>query len=131
MPDLESRADIDVLMVNFYRRAMTDEVIGHFFTEVVKLDLDHHLPIIGDFWETALFGATAYRRHGRNPLAVHVALHELSPLRAEDFERWLEIFRETVDASFAGMYADFAKQRAGAIARRIREYIETQALATA
>jgi truncated hemoglobin YjbI len=67
--DIESRADIDTLMVRFYEKAMTDPVIGYFFTEVVQLDLEHHLPIIGDFWETALFGSGAYRKHALRSLA--------------------------------------------------------------
>ena len=53
--DIENRKDIDLLMVRFYERAMSDDQIGYIFTDVAKLDLDHHLPIIGDFWETLLF----------------------------------------------------------------------------
>lgn len=121
--DIESRADIDALMVRFYERAMVDDVIGRFFTEVVQLDLEHHLPIIGDFWETALFGTGAYRKHGRQPLAVHAEIDRKSPLREGDFARWLQLFTAAVDESFTGARADFAKERAGAIARRMLEFI--------
>lgn len=122
-PDIESRADIDALMVSFYARAMKDEVIGHFFTEVVKLDLGHHLPIIGDFWETAVFATSAYRRHGRHPLQVHAELHQKHALRRSDFQRWLELFETTVDESFAGTRAEFIKERAHAIAARMQQFI--------
>ena len=121
--DIESRADIDALMVRFYGRAMTDPVIGPFFTDVAHLDLEHHLPVIGDFWESALFGSPVYRKHGRNPLLVHADLHRKAPLRAEHFQRWLQLFTEAVDESFAGMRANFAKQRGHAIARRMLEFL--------
>lgn len=47
--DIASREDIDVLVIRFYGRAMSDPVIGYLFTEVAQLDLEHHLPVIGDF----------------------------------------------------------------------------------
>jgi len=69
--DIENREDIDLLMESFYSKAMTDEQIGYIFTDVAKLDLEHHLPIIGDFWEALLFRTGDYARYGRNPLQVH------------------------------------------------------------
>lgn len=116
--DIAGRADIDALMRAFYGRVLTDKVIGRLFTEVAKLDLDHHLPIIGDFWETVLFAPGDYARHGRNPLQVHLELHAREPLRAEHFARWLELFDASVDGLFAGPRATFAKQRARGIAFR-------------
>lgn len=121
--DIENREDIDHLMRAFYKRAITDKVIGFIFTEVAKLDLEHHLPIIGDFWETLLFRSGDYAKHGRNPLQVHSELNEKTPLLPEHFERWLEIFTETVDQNFVGETADFIKLRAGAIAGRMLEFV--------
>ena len=121
--DISDRADIDRLMNEFYSRAMVDEKIGYIFTDVAKLDLDHHLPLIGDFWETLLFRSGDYSRHGRNPIEVHRKLDLMSPLLPEHFERWLEIFRETVDSLFEGEVTEFAKARAIAIARRMLESI--------
>jgi hemoglobin len=123
LEDVESRADIDRLMQTFYERAIGDDVIGYIFTEVAKLDLEHHLPIIGDFWESLLFGTPAYQKHGRNPMLVHKDLHAKSPLTPEHFERWLEIFTATVDDLFDGENADHLKMRAGAIAARILEFL--------
>lgn len=121
--DVENRSDIDRLMHAFYARAMSDELIGHIFTDVAKLDLVHHLPIIGDFWETMLFRTGDYGRHGRNPLQVHGELAEKTSLRQEHFERWLEIFRGCVDEMFKGDTAVFLKLRAGMIANRMQEYV--------
>ena len=121
--DIETRADIDRLMNSFYARATADETIGYIFTEVAKLDLEHHLPVIGDFWETLLFGTGNYQKHGRNPLQIHGELSLKTALLPEHFRRWLEIFRETVDESFTGERAEFAKTRAEAVANRMQNYI--------
>src|SRR5215211_6901946 len=121
--DIETRTDIDKLMHVFYERAMSDAIIGYIFTDIAHLDLEHHLPIIGDFWESLLFGTQAYAKHARNPLQVHKALHEKSALTQEHFHRWLEIFTETVDDLFTGERADHLKTRAGAIAERMLEFL--------
>jgi len=126
--DIESRADIDLLMREFYARAMHDEVIGYIFTDVAKLDLDHHLPIIGDFWESMLFGTGVYQKHGRNPLMVHRDLDEKSPLTAEHFSRWLDLFEYCVEKDFAGERAEFIKLRARAIASRFQSVLQVSGL---
>ena len=51
-----------------------------------------------------------------NMVARHLALHEQHPLQLDDFERWLELFRETVNADFTGPSADRAKTLATRIA---------------
>ena len=123
--DIRNRHDIDRLMVLFYERAMSDPEIGYLFTDVARLDLEHHLPIIGDFWETMLFRTGDYGRHGRNPLEVHGELASKSPLLPEHFDRWLGIFEQSTDELFAGEVADFIKMRARAIAGRMLQYVST------
>ncbi len=121
--DIASREDIDALMMSFYGRAMSDSVIGYLFTDVAKLDLAHHLPVIGDFWESTLLGTGVYSRHGRNPLLIHAELDAKSRLEPHHFQRWLTLFRDCVDESFAGLRAEHAKQRGAAIARRMQDYL--------
>ena len=129
--DIETRADIDCLMNRFYECAVGDRVIGYLFTEVAQLDLERHLPVIGDFWETLLFGTGDYQKHGRNPLQIHAALDQKSPLVAAHFRRWLELFEASVDESFAGERADFIKLRARAIANRFSTFLNETALPSA
>lgn len=124
--DIESREDIDVLMRRFYERAMADDVIGRIFTEVARLDLEEHLPVIGDFWESTLFGTGVYSRHRRNPLLIHAALDRKESLEPHHFHRWLELFTATVDESFSGVRANYAKQRGAAVAQRMMEYLREQ-----
>lgn len=124
--DIENRDDIDRLMVRFYSAALADEAIGYIFTDVAKLDLETHLPVIGDFWETILFQTGAYSRYGRTPLSVHGELNEKTPLLFDHFLRWLELFEASVDEEFAGENADFIKSRAHAIANRMFMYVSTE-----
>ena len=107
--DIESREDIDLLLRNFYAVVMVDPEIGHHF---VDLDLETHLPIIGNFWEKVLFGNPVYFN---NPLEIHQRLNVSSPLLSEHFERWIDVFGSVVDELFEGDVAETAKSRAKVI----------------
>lgn len=108
--DIETRSDIERLLVDFYGAAMADVEIGHHFE---RLNLNHHLPMIANFWEKILFGNPVYFN---NPLSFHQVLHAHSPLLPEHFVHWVSIFTDTVDRLFQGETADLAKARANAIA---------------
>lgn len=108
----------------FYTRALSDPVIGYLFTDVAQLDLEHHLPVIGDFWESTIFGTGGYARHRRNPLLIHGQLDSLEPLQPAHFQRWLALFRESVDQTFRGERATFLKMRSEAIAARMQEFLD-------
>ncbi len=117
MKDIETRQDIEDLMKAFYSKALSDEVIGYIFTDIAKLDLEHHLPIIVDFWEMVLFQTVNFQeKYGRSPMQVHLKLNEKSPLKKEHFARWLKLFNETIDTNHIGERADLAKMRAVSIA---------------
>jgi hemoglobin len=113
MRDLADRDDVAQLVTAFYRAAFADPLIGPVFTDVARLDLEHHLPIMCDFWETVLWGAGLYRR---NALQIHLVLHARHPLGAEHFDRWLSLWEATLDASFAGPVAERARVQARRIA---------------
>ncbi|HTH51690.1 MAG TPA: group III truncated hemoglobin [Pyrinomonadaceae bacterium] len=117
--DIETREDVDRLLERFYESAMVDPMIAHHFTE---LDLETHLPVIGDFWEKLLFSRPVYFG---NPLIVHRQLHERHELEPPHFDRWVEIFRATVDEMFDGPRADVAKFRAGVIAGTLSERLHS------
>lgn len=120
VPEMKDRQDVETVVLAFYRAAFEDDLIGHIFTEVAKLDLERHLPIMCDFWETVVFGAGLYHR---NALQVHFALNAQHPLLPEHFDRWLELWVTTVDAHFSGEAAERAKLQAtriaGAMSRRM------------
>lgn len=113
MKEVETRSDIDFVIAEFYKKAMGDKNIGHFFTTVVTLDLEHHLPVIGAFWESILFRNNAY---SGNPMEVHMKMHAKSEMKQEHFDRWLYLLEETIDEHFEGELAHAWKTRAKNIA---------------
>ncbi len=119
--DLYDRSDVILLVRTFYQRAFADQLLGPVFVDVARMELEQHLPIMADFWETVLFRAGLYRR---NALAVHLDLNAKVELTAGHFDRWLELWTGTVDDLYAGEKAELAKLQAariaGSIHRRVR-----------
>lgn len=111
--DITSRADVDLLVRSFYDKVRKDDVIGLIFNEVMKIDWDHHIPVIVDFWDTVLLDADLYHNNAMEP---HFALNKIFPLKQQHFERWLLLFTQTVDELFEGNTAKLAKNRAKGIA---------------
>jgi truncated hemoglobin YjbI len=60
---LVDREDVERLVRTFYTRAFDDPLLGPVFLDVAHLDLEAHLPVMCDFWETVLFRAGLYRRN--------------------------------------------------------------------
>ena len=111
--DIQTRIDIELLIRAFYDKVLVDKTIGFIFTEVVPLDLEHHFPKLFDFWENTLLKPNGYKT---NVLQVHLDLNKKVKLKPEHFERWLQLFVETVDELFEGKTANMAKNRAFSIA---------------
>jgi hemoglobin len=111
--DIESREDLLSLLRAFYEKAFKDELIGRFFTEVVPLDLDTHIPVIADFWEAIVFNTHGYYK---NVMEVHQHIHNLSAIKKEHLDRWVQLFTETVEEYFEGDKATLMKQRAKSVA---------------
>lgn len=121
--DIENREDIELLVNTFYGKVKQDGVIGYLFTHVAKLDFERHLPVMYNFWETTLLGKLSYKG---NPMTVHIQLDKKESLTAAHFDRWVELFTETVDEHFAGEHASEAKNRARQIAHLMRFKMEQQ-----
>ncbi|HEY8583585.1 MAG TPA: group III truncated hemoglobin [Capillimicrobium sp.] len=119
--DIETREDCERLVRAFYGRALTDPVIGFIFTDVAKLDLEAHVPHITAFWETILLGAHSY---GGGAFRPHAAIHAQVPLRRGHFDRWLTLWRATVDELFSGPRAEQAKAHAARVALAFHRRLE-------
>ena len=107
---IESREDIQILVDHFYAQVRRDPLIGPIFTDVAKVNWEEHLPKLYNFWSDLLLGEDTYR--GR-PFPPHMRLN----LEQRHFERWLQLFFESVDTYFVGMKAEEAKARGLRIAR--------------
>jgi hemoglobin len=107
--DIKSAEDIKILVDSFYDKVKQDEVIGFIFNEIIGSDWSHHLPIMYRFWNTVLLNVQGYLG---NPIAKHIELDKRIPLQEEHYNRWLQLWEETVDTLFAGEIADNAKEKA-------------------
>ena len=102
-----------LVMRSFYDKLLADESIAYLFTDVAQLDLDHHFPVLVDFWDSMLFGSGTYRN---NAMQVHIDLARKSPLTSHHFKTWLTYLINTIDENFEGMNAHTMKARAQNIA---------------
>lgn len=113
MRDVETRGDLELVLAAFYKQVFADDLIAHFFTEVVPLNLETHLPVITDFWEAVVLGTHAYRK---NVMEVHQYIHAKATIEKKHLDRWVLLFTQTVEAHFDGPNATLMKQRAASIA---------------
>lgn len=105
--DLEDRADIEALVRDFYRQAAMDDLLGPVF-EAARVRWDAHVATLVDFWAWQLLGEPGYEGQ---PLRAHEPVHASTPLSHRHYERWVELFCDTVDTSFRGERAEVAKGR--------------------
>ncbi|MEQ9468182.1 MAG: group III truncated hemoglobin [Ekhidna sp.] len=123
MPDITTRQDIELLVDRFYEQVIVDDIIGVFFTEVVRLDWEVHIPVMYDFWETILLDHFVYKG---NPMTKHIQLNKQKKLEAQHFERWLELWEKTVRTHFDGPTAEEAINRAKQIGSLMKFKVENE-----
>jgi hemoglobin len=112
--DINTRADIFLLVSQFYEKVRADKILGPFFNDTIK-DWDAHLEHLTTFWETSLFMTRKldHKYHG-NPLEAHVKVDKQFNYTIDNihFGIWLNLWYQTIDELFEGDYADNAKRRA-------------------
>jgi hemoglobin len=113
MKDIQNQDDLLQLVTLFYNKLLADESISYIFTEVVKIKLEEHLPILVTFWSQAVLGTGGYTN---NLTQIHLDVSEKSYLSPELFKIWLGYFNDSVDALFAGEKAEQIKTNALSIA---------------
>jgi hemoglobin len=117
MRDIQTKEDLLFLMEAFYSKMMKDQKIGYIFTDVAKLNLKHHLPLLADFWNNALFHTGGYKN---NVVQIHKNLNELETLTPEHFKHWQLLLGETIDGNFSGEIAEKMKLRASQVGMTIQ-----------
>ena len=101
-------------------------MIGWLFTDIAQLDLEAHVPRVAAFWETILLDARTY---SGGAFAPHAALNARVRLHPGHFERWLMVWRETVDEGFVGARAELAKSHARRVATAFYQRLAAAPLA--
>lgn len=110
MEDIKDIQSIRIFVDEFYRLVRKDALLGPVFENAIKDNWTLHLEKMYTFWNAALFGVAGFRG---NPVAKHAPLL----IEQQHFDRWLELFNETIDRYFTGCIATDAKNRAILMAR--------------
>ena len=110
---LDSPEDVRFLVDSFYEKVQVDPLIGPIFTDVAEVDWSKHLPKMYAFWENIILGNDTYHGH---PFRPHLLVNQKHTLTIDHFERWLQLFTETLAENFAGDPAEQVRQRATQIA---------------
>lgn len=113
MKDIENQEDLYLLVDEFYKKLLADPSISYIFTEVVKIKILEHLPILVTFWSQAILGTGGYTK---NLTEIHLDIDRKEHLTPELFNTWLGHFYTTVDELFQGTKAEQIKTQALSIA---------------
>ncbi|MEM5502682.1 group III truncated hemoglobin [Ahrensia kielensis] len=82
---------ISLLVESFYNRIRKDEILGPIFAAEITGDWGPHLTKMKQFWSSVALNSGSYS--GR-PVPAHQKLSGISP---EYFDRWLMLFRSTLE----------------------------------
>lgn len=104
--DLDDPVEIAELVRRFYADVAQDDVLGPVFNDVARVDWSEHLPKLTAFWCRALLAQPGYEG---NPFRSHQEVHDRAPLTRAHFERWLELFHETLDTGWTGPKVEQAR----------------------
>jgi hemoglobin len=119
--DLDSPEEIAEMVRRFYADVAMDDLLGPVFEDIAQVDWSEHLPKLTAFWCRALLGEQGY---AGNPFRAHAEVHAQAPFTSAHFERWLNLFTETLELGWVGPRAD----RALALARQVARVHEQQLL---
>ncbi len=105
MQEILTLNEITLLVDTFYGKVQEDELLAPVFNERIQDRWPEHLEKMYTFWQTVLLEERTY--FGA-PFPPHARL----PIDAGHFQRWMELFTETIDSLFTGEKAVEAKWRA-------------------
>mgnify|MGYP003408208379 FL=1 len=109
MKDIQNNDDLFLLVDEFYKKLLADASISYIFTDVVKINLKEHLPILVTFWSQSLFNTGGYYN---NLTQMHLDISKKEYLTPELFKIWLHHFNTTVNELFTGENAEKIKTQA-------------------
>lgn len=109
MKDIQNQNDLYLLVDEFYKKLLADATISYIFTDVVKIKIEEHLPILVTFWSQAILGTGGYFK---NLTQIHLDINAKEHLTPEMFKTWLHHFFTTVDENFMGEKAEQIKTQA-------------------
>lgn len=115
--NIETLEDVQLLVDSFYGKVREDEVLKDIFNDVIQERWSEHLEKMYRFWQTVLLNEHTYFG---SPFVPHAKL----PLSQKHFDRWLQLFRKTLDEHFFGNVAKKAELQAERMAVMFLHKIE-------
>ena len=109
MSDIQNQDDLYKVVDEFYKKLLADEAISYIFTDVVKIKLEEHLPVLVSFWSQSILGTGGYYN---NLTQIHLDVNAKSYLSKELFEIWLNHFENTIDENYQGINCERMKNQA-------------------
>ena len=109
MKDIENQMDLYLLVDEFYKKLLSDQSIAYIFTDIVKIKIEEHLPILVTFWSQAILGTGGYTN---NLTQIHLDIDKKEYLSTELFTIWINHFNKTVNENFEGLNAEMIKTQA-------------------
>ena len=113
MKDIVNTGDLNLLVDKFYQKLLSDDSISYIFTDVVKIKLEEHLPILVTFWSQAIFNTGGYFN---NLTQIHLDISKKEYLTPELFAIWITHFNASVDENFIGTNSEKIKTQALSLA---------------
>jgi hemoglobin len=123
MNDIKNQEDLYLLVADFYKKLLIDNRISYIFTDVVKIKLEEHLPILVTFWSQVILGTGGY---SNNLTQIHLDVNLKEHLSPELFTIWLEHFYAAVDENFMGENSEKIKTQALSLATILKIKIAQQ-----
>lgn len=109
MNDIQNQDDLYLIVDEFYKKLLSDNAISYIFTDVVKIHLEEHLPILVTFWSQAILGTGGYTK---NLTQIHLDVNAKEYLSPELFKIWLGHFFAVIDKNFKGVNSEKIKTQA-------------------
>jgi hemoglobin len=112
--DLDSAEEVFEMVTRQYVDVGQDDLLQPYFDFGPGfIDWQAHIRTVSDYWCHVLLYAPGY---DVDAIERHRHLHDRAPFTPELFDRWLQIFHDTVDGGWSGPNAAVAKKRATGMA---------------
>lgn len=115
--DILNLDDVKLLVNTFYAKVREDNTLADIFNGRIKDRWPQHLEKMYRFWQTILLEEHTY-------FGAPFPPHSHLPIEHLHFEKWMELFQQTVDELFVGEKAEEAKWRGRRMAQMFELKIE-------
>ena len=118
--DLDTPAAVHDLVTRFYREIVFDDLLEPIFGEVAEVDWAQHIPNLIDYWCWILFGTAGF---AGSVTRTHRDLHALHALEPVHCDRWFGLWSATIDADWAGPYAERSRSHAAKLMAGMAKHV--------